>query len=225
MALMASPEVTSTGRYVWTSALKSSSVLIADPANDGAHLEGDPGNADATGAGARAGEQVRGLLRLTAVGGELTTAIEREGALEFAELMPVLPDRGISNRGRCPAECTGFGDVEAQLLGEDPVVAVVVPTLATRCPEPAHMRQAVGGSCSRVSRTNSAPRTSPSPVTRTSGSCASPRTPPKGCEMTPAGFARFPPFRAGGHDQDGRRDVAIFRRASRLFPPRLLPPS
>ena len=47
-------------RYVSSCEL-SSEVLVADPADDGARLEGGPGDPDATGAGARAGEQVRGL--------------------------------------------------------------------------------------------------------------------------------------------------------------------
>lgn len=33
--------------------------------------------------------------------------------------------------------------------------------------------------------------------------------PPKGCEMTPTDFARFPPVGAGGHDQDCRGDVGM----------------
>ncbi|MGH9891919.1 MAG: hypothetical protein ACREA0_08050, partial [bacterium] len=45
--------------------LYDSKFLVADPAYDRARLEGGPGDPDATGAGARAGKQVRGLRQLT----------------------------------------------------------------------------------------------------------------------------------------------------------------
>lgn len=60
--------------------LYDSEPLVADPADDGARLEGGPGDPDATGADARVGEQIRGL-RLAVTGGELTAAVEREGAV------------------------------------------------------------------------------------------------------------------------------------------------